>query len=126
MTRRELIDQQHRQHLEQSQLVGYWAKTQGITQRDLDQHPCIDDVVLLKKFRKEFWDLPKFFIKPYNKIYKSVYQGKIPLKAKQLSTLTRIAEAMIKWRKRRQQQQNQIKALRQNPTNKKSQFITEG
>lgn len=114
-TKRELIDQQNQQHHLQSQLVGYWAKTQGLTQKDLDQHPCIDDVVLLKKFRKEFYDLPSFFLKPYNKIYKSVYQGKIPLKAKQLSTLMRITKAMIKWRQKRQQQKTKIKALRQNP-----------
>jgi len=54
-TKRELIDQQHQQTLEQSQLVAYWSKTKGISQHDFDQHPRIDDVILLIRIRDEFW-----------------------------------------------------------------------
>lgn len=95
-----------------------WCREQGIHSKDLETHPQIDDVILLKQFRKEFYDLPDFWRMPYNKIYKSVYQGKIPLKAKQISTLRRMAEGMIKWRHTRQYQANKIKSLRQNPIKK--------
>lgn len=106
----------------QEQLVGYWAKTKGISRDDLLKHPCIDDVIMLVNFREEFWDLPPFWKAPFNNIYKSVYQGKIPLKAKQLKMLQRIAEGMIKWRKQRAIKQEQtrqlLKAFRQNPNKK--------
>lgn len=105
-TRRELVDLQHAQKLEQEQLVGYWAKTLGISKRDIEHHPCIDDIILLKKFRQEFWDLPPFWRHDYDRIYKSVYAG-ISLKAKQIKKLKQITEGMIKWRSTRQERVSQ-------------------
>jgi len=107
--------------IEQEQLVGYWIKRKGITKRDLDTHPCIDDVILLLQFKKEFSDLPSFWKAPYHRIYKSVYKGKIPLKQKQLNILTRMTEGMIVWRKKRDEkkaiQRQKIKAYK-NPKQK--------
>lgn len=54
-TKKEIIDSQYRLALEQSQLVGYWAKTKGITQKDFEQHPRIDDLILLISFRDQLW-----------------------------------------------------------------------
>ena len=102
--------------LEQEQLIGYWSKkTHGISRKDIQEHPCIDDLILLVKFKAEFWDLPSFWRAPFEHIYKSVYTSKIPLKGKQLRQLSRIATGMITWRNSRQEKQlkarKQIQAL---------------
>lgn len=106
ITKYEQQQQMRRQAVEQEQLVGYWAKTLGISKQDIEHHACIDDIILLKKFRQEFWDLPPFWKHDYDRIYKSVYAG-IKLKAKQLKKLKQITEGMIKWRSTRQERVSQ-------------------
>lgn len=100
-TQRETVEKQRVQNLEQEQLVGYWTKTLGLSKKALETHPCIDDVILLKNFRREFWDLPKFWKTPFQRIYKRVYEGKIPLKKRDIKELKRMTEGMIKWRQKR-------------------------
>jgi hypothetical protein len=77
---------------EQEQLIGYWAKTIGISKQVLDKHPCIDDIILLMRFREATPRLSKYNYKLYRRIYDSVYTGRIPLKQKQLQALERIVK----------------------------------
>jgi len=37
-----------------NQLVGYWAKTKGISVKDLERHKQINDVILLIQFKDHF------------------------------------------------------------------------
>lgn len=94
--------------IEQEQLVGYWAKTIGLSKKTIDTHPQIDDIILLRQFRQEFWDLPNFWRTQYDKIYSYVYKGRFPLTKAHLRQLTRIARGMIKWRKKRTPLKTQV------------------
>ena len=49
-TNRETSDKQRLMEIEASQFIGYWAKTKGIKQADLTQHPQIDDIIILIKY----------------------------------------------------------------------------
>lgn len=108
-----------RQHnLEQEQLVGYWIKRVGISKADLDKHPQIDDVMLLIKYKAEFYDDQKAKHKKFfNNTWDWVYKHKLPLKAKQLRTLGYYAQGTITHRNnvqtRTQQQRQSIKARRE-------------
>ena len=42
-------------HQELEHLTRYWCRTLGIHLKDIEAHPQIDDVILLVKFRDEFW-----------------------------------------------------------------------
>ena len=108
------LNQQHLQ-LEQEQLVGYWLKRFGISRKDLESHPAIDDVIFLLKFKNEFQDMNNFRQKQFNCIWNWCYKGKFSLKAKHLKQLKASAEHTIRKRNRLTAQQDLIKAQRQNP-----------
>jgi hypothetical protein len=102
---------------EQEQLVGYWVKRFGISKRDLDSHPQIDDVLLLIQWHDEFYAGGKRKHKKFfDNTWRWVYNGKYPLKAKQLRTLGYYAQAAIAHRKnvseRTQAQRLRIQAQR--------------
>ena len=113
--KQEIIDTQQHLQLEQEQLVGYWIKKFGINKKDLDTHPAIDDVIFLLKFKNEFQDMNNFRQKQFNRIWNYCYKGKFLLKAKHLKQLQAGAEHTIRKRNRLNQQQQAIKARRQNP-----------
>ena len=37
--------------------IEYWLREHKVKARDLDQHPCADDMVTLLKIRKDLWNL---------------------------------------------------------------------
>lgn len=122
-TKQEIIDTQNRLALEQSQLVGYWAKTQGITQKDLESHPCIDDLILLINFRNEFWsDMTQGQRLSWQCHWDWVYFRKNTIRKKHLKKLENIIISAINTKLfksiRRSEQRQRIHHLRQqkNPT----------
>lgn len=94
-------------NITQNQLVGYWAKTKGITLKDLERHKQINDVVLLLQFKDHF---NVYFTKSetasWGAIWGIVYHKKRSLKQKHLHTLANIG-------KRIKHRQEKIKQLRQ-------------
>jgi hypothetical protein len=99
---------------EQEQLLGYWIKRYGITKRDLDSHPQIDDLMLLIRWKAEFYcdgkaKHKRFFDNTWN----WVYHNRLPLKKKQLNTLGYYAEGTIRHRLNIQAGRNTIKAQRE-------------
>jgi len=103
---------QYSQALEQEQLVGYWIKRHGISKKDLDTHPQIDDVMFLIKFRAEFWDMNNQFKKLFDNAWNWVYNNKLPLKNNHLNNLKKIGTSIVKWRTKRQTNQTALKAFR--------------
>lgn len=119
--KRLICEQQHRLALEQSQLVGYWAKTKGITQRDFVNHPYIDDVILLIAFRDEFWnDMTQGQKQSWNCYWDWCYTQKKKIRNSHLKKLIEInirIQNNRHWKKlRRQQQRQRIQAMRSNNT----------
>jgi hypothetical protein len=112
MNNRELKQHQKAQALEAEQLVGYWIKRHGISKKDLDTHPQIEDIMLLIKFNAEFWDMNQRFKKKYNSIWHRVYTKKLPLKNNHLNNLKKIGKTIVKWRATRQTNQTALKAFR--------------
>lgn len=120
LTQKQIQDNQRiaHQNLEQEQLVGYWSKRFGISKQDLDRHPQIDDLMLLIKYKDEFYhDQKAKHRKFFNNTWDWVYTNKLPLKAKQLRTLGYYAQGSIAHRQnvelRTQQQRHSIKVSRQ-------------
>ena len=107
------------QQLEHNQLLGYWAKTIGITLNDLNHHPQIDDVILLIKFIKEYNNefTPKQRIQVFV-IWDWCYQKKKPLSKKYLKALTKLVFRLQQIRNIRLQAKlkarKKIKALKTN------------
>mgnify|MGYP003132683077 CR=1 FL=1 len=91
----------------QNQLIGYWAKTRGITLKDLQSHKRIDDVVLLLQYKDSFgFHLSDSEKATWGALWGSVYHKKKPLKPKMLDKLAHIG-TRIKHR------QDRIHSLRQ-------------
>lgn len=117
-----ITEQQRRQSIEQSQLVGYWAKTKGLTQKDLLEHPQIDDAILLIQIRDEMWS--KFNLSErgcWSGYWNSVYFKRNRLKKKAYKKLEQI---IITATTRHETQRQLIKALKQNPYAKPSAYMT--
>jgi hypothetical protein len=97
---------------EQEQLLGYWIKRYGITRKDLDSHPQINDLMLLIRFRAEFWDMNNYLKRKFERSWDWVYNHKMPLKKNHLNNLTTIGKTVIKWRNNRQDKVEIIQAFR--------------
>jgi hypothetical protein len=104
---------QQTQKLEQEQLIGYWIKSYGITKKDLDNHPQIDDLMLLIKFRAEFWDMNKTLKKKFDRSWDWVYNHRMSLKKNHLNNLSQIGKIILRWRNTRQEKTQLIQAFRQ-------------
>lgn len=118
MNNTEIKQKQFFQSVEQEQLVGYWISRYGISKKDLDTHPQIDDLMLLIRWKAEFYKTgtakhKKFFDNTWN----WVYNNKLPLKAKQLRTLAYYTEGNIRHRQNllntQAEKRQKIQALRQ-------------
>ena len=108
------------QPLSKSEITHYtnlWCRQQGFKSRDLDQHPQMDDVVLLVQIIQEY-------IKETSKaqriqlllLWQRVYERAQPLKPKHYQSLERLVLRLEQWRYHRQQRQHllrqRIKALK--------------
>jgi hypothetical protein len=103
-----------------------WCREQGIKNADLGTvsvkdgkikhnsgHPAIDDVILLRNWKKEFHDCPHFWKKSIERIWDYVYRKKCPMKKSHLGKLQKITLGIIKWRQTRTEQITKIKNIRQ-------------
>jgi len=80
-------------HEELEHLTRYWCRTQGIHYQDLQDHPQIDDVIVLVKFIDEYQK--EFKAKQRLQVYllwDSCYKKRRPLKKKHLNQLLGIGE----------------------------------
>jgi hypothetical protein len=114
MNKQELKSIQNNQAVEQEQLLGFWLKRYGITRKDLESHPQINDLMLLIQWKKEFYKTGtakhrKFF----DNLWNWVYHNRLPLKAKQIKTLGYYTEGNIRHRENIQAGRNTIKAQRE-------------
>jgi hypothetical protein len=131
-TKQELDQLQKQQAFEQSQLVGYWSKTKGITQKDFEQHPRIDDIILLIRFRDALWSrLNQSERGCWAGYWSSVYVKKNKLKTKALKKLEQITitaeQRHLQNIIHQAKQTQQIRSLRQrsqNPDSKSSAYMT--
>lgn len=114
-----------RQALEQEQLVGYWLKCQGITRKALETHPHIDDVILLMRWRDAMWHLLNSSEKAvWGAYWGYTYNQRRALKKKSLAKLEQITITATQRQQTQQAKIQQIKALRQNPYEKSSAYMT--
>lgn len=99
---------------EQEQLVGYWIKRHGITKSDLTEHPQIDDVMLLIRWKDEFYRDGKAKHKRFfDNTWSWVYHNRLPLKANHLNILRHYAQGTIRHRENISAGRNTIKKQRQ-------------
>lgn len=99
ITHKQIIENQliARQTLEAEQLVGYWITRYGISRKDLLSHPQFDDLLLLIRWREQFYETGKTkHRKFFDNTWRWVYNNQFALKAKQLRTLYYYAQAGIK------------------------------
>ena len=110
-------------NLEQEQLVGYWITRWGLKRHDLVQHPCIDDLILLIKYRQECWHrLNKSEQAVWGALWGYTYTKRKPLKNKSLKKLEQIHitshNRHLQEIYKKTQQRKRIQALKQNPYSK--------
>lgn len=95
-----------------------WCISIGIKNRDLDNHPAIDDAILLINYRDKLWiDLTKHEQGVWAAMWNRVYHKQYPLKGKHYRQLEEIAGHCNTRQQFRQQQINQIKQLRKHIQN---------
>ena len=97
---------------EQEQLVGYWVKRFGINRKDLVEHPQIDDVMLLIDFARQFPDMNNHQQARFDRVWRWVYNGTLPLKTKHFKSLYRTGTTIRRWRKKKANAAKLIKANR--------------
>lgn len=129
VTKKELSEKQRLQDIEASQFLGYWARTKGIKQQDLTQHPQIDDIILLIKYRDSIWGkLNKPEQSSWAGIWSWVYTKGYPLKKKHLKKLEQVyttaTDRHLQKLIKQAEQKQRIKALRQNPYEKEDHDMT--
>lgn len=106
---------QQRQANQQDWLIDRFCLKKGIRRRDLERHPCWQDLVILIQLRCEFdqeLHSDRSLIATYNAFWGMVYAEKKSLKPKSLIKLEIITERCIKLRQQHQLARQTIKALR--------------
>lgn len=90
--------------------IGRWLRGHGITLQDLDNHPRIDDVILLINIRQSLWTvMTKEEQASWGGYWNSVCYNKNKLKLKALKLFENIAQEIIV----RQQRIHQIRLKHQ-------------
>lgn len=101
-----------------SGVTNYWCRTKGFHSIDLEKHPQMDDVILLIKFRDEYWnEMNKSHKTSYYCFFEWVYKRKNELRQKHLIKLKQIALNLennrLAKKLKQQQAKSKIKSLRQ-------------
>ena len=127
--KRDLEQLEKIQTLEQEQLLGYWLKRKGITRKDIETHKQIDDVVLLLRWKDAMHSLLNASeLSVWGAYWGYTYKKRKALKKKSLKKLEQITitatQRHTQQQSKAQQQQQRIKALRQNPYEKSSAYMT--
>lgn len=86
----------HTQTLSKSEITyytNYWCKSKGISAKDLEAHPQIDDVVLLINYRDSMWSkLNKSEQAHWGAVWDWCYHRKFALKKKHLKKFESIIQ----------------------------------
>jgi hypothetical protein len=99
---------------EKTHYTNLWCKQQGIQSRDLDNHPTIDDAIILINFRNEFFiDMNERERGVWAAYWNFVYHRQFGLKGKHLRKLEKIAESAIFIRQQQAHRLATIKLLKQ-------------
>jgi len=94
--------------------IGRWLKGHGVTVKDLDKHPRIDDVVLMINIRQEFWHaMNKHEQGVWAGYWSTVYTKRKPLHAKALRKFKNIIQ-QVRQRKLKIQILRQIGSANKN------------
>lgn len=110
---RDIQFQQYKRETEQEQLIGYWMKTRklGVSRKDLVNHPQVNDVMLLIKYRDEFVDMNHYHKNKFDSAWRWCYSNKYALKRKHLNWLEHGAKHTINKRKNQARAQAKAQAL---------------
>jgi len=93
--------------------TNYWCKTKGITARDLETHPQIDDIIFMLKFRDLMWNqLNNSEQGIWAAYWSRVYHKKRQLHKKALKKFEQITITSTNRQEQLEQQRQLIKALR--------------
>ena len=85
-------------NITQNQMIGYWAKSKGISLKDLEGHKHIDDVILLLKIKDALGpQMSKSELASWGGIWSSVYVKRKKISKNGLRILANIGEK-IKYR----------------------------
>lgn len=77
--------------IKQNQLIGYWAKTRGITLKDIEKHPQIEDVILLLNYKDTFgYYFTKSEASTWGALWSRAYHKKRSIKPQYLEKLAQI------------------------------------
>lgn len=99
---------------EKTHYTNLWCKQQGIKSRDLDNHPTIDDAIILINFRNEFFiDMDAKERGVWSAYWDGIYHKQFKLKQRHLKKLEKIAESVIFKRQKQAQRLETIKLLKQ-------------
>jgi hypothetical protein len=105
------------QPLSNSEIIHYtnwWCCSLGFKSTDLENHPKIEDVLLLVKFRQRFWsDMLNKERSTWGAIWGWVYLNKYTITNKNLGKLEKIINNIQYRQELHNTQRNKIKALRQ-------------
>jgi hypothetical protein len=94
--------------------TNYWCKTLGIKSKDLEDHPQIDDVIMLIRLRQDLWSLMSINEQSiWSGIWSWVYHHKYILTKKNLDKLEKIVSNIQFRQQLHQAQRNKIKQIRQ-------------
>lgn len=100
------------QEIEQNQLIGYWIKSKGITFKDLQKHPQIDDVILLLKVKQMAHMFTNSEQSHWGAVWAIVYKDKKPLKQKHITKIQKnIEQAITRHNYKQKQLQANLKKI---------------
>lgn len=110
---------------EKTHYTNVWCRSIGIKSRDIDNHPRIDDAIILLNIRDEFWTyLSASDRGVWAAYWKKVYHLQFGLNAKAITKITNIVNNGIHRQQQAEQQRQQIKALRESRLQKGSVHMT--
>lgn len=105
--------------------TNYWCRSKGISKKDLETHPQIDDVILMLRFRDSLWTiLNQSEQAVWGAYWNTVYHKRRCLHKKALNKLEQITITATDRLLQLQNQRSRIKALRQNPIHKPAENMT--
>jgi hypothetical protein len=110
---------------EKTHYTNLWCRTIGIKSRDLDNHPTIDDCILLIRCRDTSWQLMNASEKGvWAAFWNRTYHNQYPLKQTHLNKLSNIFENVMHRENKLETQRNHIKAIRESTHQKGSVHMT--
>lgn len=110
---------------ELTHFINWWCKSLGIKNRDLDNHPQIDDCIFLIKCRENGWSLMNASERGiWAALWSRTYHKQFPLKKSHLVKLENIFKNLSHREEKLNQQRQHIKAIRESKQQKGNVHMT--